>query len=307
LLHIRRSSAFYQSRDEKESAAIRSLAELVMQRRSAAVDGHESNPVVLCLVSRESVLKDGAVMQHAERCKGLVPAEDLNEEQTEAFLEHLVRLVKDGDARNREVLARYAFDVAGGNPRGVMTVVRELEERSLLHRTASGAYTLEDDCGNATGLRQSIPLPQSLVGMAFSTFETLSPQEQMVLKVASTSTAEFGLHELHHGLKQMKFEELRTICERLADPKARTLRRVTPSDGAPVTPDNQKYRFYSLVLRHVTSTLVLETQRTELRRLTTMGVKLNSDEMAKLQSIGTEGQRMAALDESSEEGTEDGT
>jgi len=305
LLHIRRSSAFYQSRDEKESAAIRSLAELCMQRRSNAVDGHESNPVVLCIVSRESVLKDGAVMQYAQQCKGMVPAEDLSEEQTEAFLEHLVRLARDGDTRNREVLARYAFDVAGGNPRGVMTVVRELEERGLLHRTTSGAYTLEDGCGDSQGLRQSIPLPQSLVGMAFSTFETLSPQEQMVLKVASTSNVEFGLRELHSGLQQIEFAALRAVCERLADPKARTLRRVPPRNGSQASPDDQKYRFYSLVLRHVTSTLVLETQRTELRRLTSMGVKLNSAEMEKLQKIGRNQMSVLSEIESSDE-EEDG-
>merc|ERR1719356_792077 len=47
MLHIRRSSAFYQSRDEKESAAIRSLTELCMRRREEAGGAPEKNPLVL--------------------------------------------------------------------------------------------------------------------------------------------------------------------------------------------------------------------------------------------------------------------
>merc|ERR1711988_1316042 len=58
VLHVRRSSAFFQTRDPQEGAAMSAMVDLCMQRRAEATSGVEEKPLVLCVISRESVLKD---------------------------------------------------------------------------------------------------------------------------------------------------------------------------------------------------------------------------------------------------------
>mmetsp|Transcript_26552 Transcript_26552/g.56257 ORF Transcript_26552/g.56257 Transcript_26552/m.56257 type:complete len:366 (+) Transcript_26552:2-1099(+) len=301
LLHIRRSSAFFQSRDEQESAAIRQIAELCMERRRA---GNERNPLVLCVVARKSVLKDGKVLMYSEECQTKVETEDLSLEDTEAFMRHLL-LPSPSEPElfdeHRVDLSRYAFDVAGGNPKGVLTVLQDLDERGVVTRTPTG-FEVSNFYLGYEGLRATVPLPASLVGMAFSTFEMLPPEDQRLLKMASTLNNEtFGVRDLMAMLPKASKDDVTKLCERLADPSARTFRKVSLTDDG--GSNTRGYMFYSMVLRHVASTLVLETQRTEIRRMTAMGVNLNAGDMARLERIAGAAANMDE-DEESESGSD---
>lgn len=317
LLHLHRSSAFYQSHDGMESAAIRAIAELCMQRRAAHPGGEEQSPLVLCLVSREGIPKLAA---DAESCGAVVLAEDLGSKLTSSFTQHL--LGPGADEATREIVSQYAFEVTGGNPLGVTIVVRDLEKRGIVDR-GPGSVELNDEYSHVLHLRRRVPLPPVLVGMAFSAFETLSPREQMVLKVASTLQEYFTLHDLQLALPQLPPEELRRICEELSAPRARTLRAVrgrfgssrmslppaslphcrsmnmtssTSWHGGVRAPPAGSFRFYSLVLHHVASTLVLETQRSHIRRLTKRS-ELNAQDFARLATASASSLSEASIGE----------
>jgi len=112
--------------------------------------------------------------------------------------------------------------------------------------------------------------------MAFSNFERLDPREQMMLKAATTFEGVFGVTELAAALPKLRKEDLRSICTRLASKTARALRKAmehealfSSSSRRSLTNGDtaeEKFQFYSGLLRHAASTLVLEAQRTEVRR-----------------------------------------
>lgn len=342
LLHVRRSSAFFQSDDPQQRQAINAMAELCMRRRSAFAGSAEGErrPLLLVVLAREISSNAAPVLESARACDGLVDAEDLDIEGTTAYVRHLLRQHREavsqttedcarcqgqdfmatrgreacdvaraddrvavqteagaaavgGEADSWAIIADYVYEMTGGNPLCVQNVMLELIHQKVLHLDPKDPELLTLDKGmDAARLRTEVPVPESLVGMAFSTFEQLTPQQQMVLKAASTFDGSFGLRELSAALPAIDPEEIRVICRKLADRKMRTLRRMQAGDGTlssstlerrsvlrlmvsargskadgPEDPrPDERFQFYSGVLRHAASTLVLEVQRTEVQR-----------------------------------------
>lgn len=112
--------------------------------------------------------------------------------------------------------------------------------------------------------------PELLVGMAFTVFEQLAARQKQVLKAASTIEGAFGLDDLQATLPEIDQNQLSDICEELSQRNLRAFRRVPPSRSDRLTgAGNERFQFYSRVLRHASSTLVLERQRIMLRQRTT--------------------------------------
>jgi hypothetical protein len=256
------------------------------------------------------------------------------------------RSPSEASQQDMDVLAEYVFEVTGGNPLGVLTLLQELDRQEVLVSSPANRtiLTLTSACPNVEWLRSKVQPPQSLVAMAFSVFERLDPKQQMVLKAASTITGDFSLVELKAALEEISLEELHGICVRLSEPSSHTLRRVVtdevvrprrPSVNAgslkksasgiretrreshsTATRDSQsqpqhrfhhnrdsqsnhlsigrqgtaklerrrsrvmeeRFKFYSTIMRHVATTLVLETQRTELLKRTTSAADYLTEE-----------------------------
>jgi hypothetical protein len=237
-LNYRCSSAVFQSKDDKDAAAVQALVELCLRRRAAAPTG-EDRPLLLCVVSREGTIKDDVKIERgAQECAGLVNVDDLDRDDTAAFVQHCLQtrrfnasprpsatafslaasrrssikrvpgrpgafpqaipkkptlqavgaeisvisqvaaaLTGAGVSQDMDVLAEYVFELTGGNPLGVLTLLQELESQQVLEPRASdlAKLTLTAACQNVDWLRSSVKPPQSLVAMAFSVFERLDP------------------------------------------------------------------------------------------------------------------------------------
>lgn len=399
LLHMRRSSAFFQSRDPQEFATIQALADLCMRRKAAAMGEPEPRPLVLVIVSREHVLKDPAITQRIREDSSLIEAEDLNLIQTGSYVEHLLcpdrtshhrrasrrpsqrpsfvhrpsispvsansaifdqvndespftgisqgpanfsstapsptsgmwtggqaspdrRASTSGytrrpsfagasggaashrpDIRTTEMLSDFVHEVTGGNALGIETLFKEMERVEVLRRVKddTGQLALSPLCKDSQTLRNMVPLPERLVGMAFSTFERLNPREQMVLKTASNLNREFTLRELEAALHEMMpADDIKAICKKLVDPYARTLRKLPKrrNKKKQEIQSEETFVFYSGLLRHAAHSLVLETQRTEVRRKT---MKLSQDMSFMAKHIqGNLGDRMEGVAEDGE-------
>merc|ERR1719491_2253076 len=96
LLHIRRSTAFFQSKDPHEASAIKAMAEVCMKRRQQAPSDGEQRPLLLCVVAWDTQANVSLAKQSQE-CRGHVEAEDLNPAETESYVDHLIRLRAQGD------------------------------------------------------------------------------------------------------------------------------------------------------------------------------------------------------------------
>lgn len=275
---------------------MRAIVDLCMRRRAAATSGMEEKPLVLCVISRESVLKDGAVMTSAQSIDQYVQADDLNITQTASFVEHLCapqgrrgsrsahshkrRSVEEAsdpatssERHGLDILSQYVQNMTGGNIYCIMALVLEMETQKFLVRDeTTGQMSLSKTCGDLNVLQEMVKPPQNLVGMAFSTFERLDPREQTVLKTASTFDGNFSQRELLSGLPGFTDADLQIMVRKLCTSQWRALRFV-PSDSNTVEEDpteklDSRFEFYSGLLRIAASTLVLESQRTEVRRMT---------------------------------------
>jgi len=200
------------------------------------------------------------------------------------------------------MICEYVHEVTGGNALGIETLFKEMERVEVLRRVKEDSVqlALSPMCKDAQTLRGMVPLPEKLVGMAFSTFERLNPREQMVLKAASTLNREFQLKELEAALQgNIAPEDIRSICKKLVDPSARTLRKLPKKKSgkkAANTMVEDTFVFYSGLLRHAAHSLVLETQRTEVRRKT---MQLSGDivGLAQQQSASVRGEMEGVVEE----------
>merc|ERR1719353_1246828 len=105
LLHIRKSTAFFQAKDHHEASAIKFLAQICMERRAKASPEGEKRPLLLCVVSGDTA-KNANLAAQATMCGGLVEAEDLDPGETRSYVNHLIRLRAQGDeAHNWESLS----------------------------------------------------------------------------------------------------------------------------------------------------------------------------------------------------------
>eukprot|EP00929_Paragymnodinium_shiwhaense_P070045 TRINITY_DN3541_c0_g1_i4.p1 TRINITY_DN3541_c0_g1~~TRINITY_DN3541_c0_g1_i4.p1 ORF type:complete len:1610 (-),score=331.44 TRINITY_DN3541_c0_g1_i4:39-4868(-) len=389
VLHIRRSSAFFQSSDKQEADAIKAFAEAAMKRRAEAQGQPEDNPLVLCVVSREFGLKDGVLPNMARECNAFIDCPDFDLQTSRQYVEHMFQesrmvmqiemqadveesrgpsaacsrkstkqrslggerlsrrsssirgstllgqkvshrlrlqsmcrdrqpsifenlsgtlssaedlspsrrrsevddsirvairrasaassmFTADGEAAEEffseqlvqsagEIIADYVYEMTGGNALGIEVCMRELEASGTIKHDTAGNFVLAEPYMDGSWLRRKVSLPEELVGMAFSTFERLSPQAQMVLKAASTFDRIFSRDMLDCALSDMDADDRHTAIEKLLDPNAHAL---VVAEEASVRRNKQMIRFYSGLLRHASSTLVLETQRNEVHRKT---------------------------------------
>jgi len=136
---------------------------------------------------------------------------------------------------NAHVLTEYVFEVTGGNPFGVMTVMQELIRQEVLVTIVSSpghgtALALTPECQDVAWLRESVKPPSTLVAMAWSVFERSDPKAQMLMKAASTFVGDFGIFDLKVILEESSMEALVEVLKKLSDPRARALRKVADVD-----------------------------------------------------------------------------
>eukprot|EP00928_Gymnodinium_smaydae_P021017 TRINITY_DN1815_c0_g1_i2.p1 TRINITY_DN1815_c0_g1~~TRINITY_DN1815_c0_g1_i2.p1 ORF type:complete len:1581 (+),score=389.81 TRINITY_DN1815_c0_g1_i2:120-4862(+) len=169
-----------------------------------------------------------------------------------------------------ELLTQYVFEMTGGNPLGIEDLVQELKRTGMLCAGDNG-LVLAKNFETVSELQKAVTLPESIISMAFSVFEHLNPQEQQILKVASTFDGAFMLRELNAAVSQLSLDDLLNTCNRLSAFGMRVFRKKAlvqegKKQGDSAAYSQFKYFFYSGLLRHVASTLVLEQQRVEVRR-----------------------------------------
>jgi hypothetical protein len=308
LIHMRRSSAFFQGRDHREGEAIRAMADICMKLREAALGKKESKPLVLCLVSRETLTgrKDCAILKHARACDAVVDVRDFDLSDTMNYVQHLFTgpsvlssdspaamsaplspglppffycpssCSSDADSSFSEplagsqsrtleqssvkIIAEYVYEMTGGNSLGVEVMLQALDSQKVIHAREDGTIALAESYMDGRWLRKMLTLPKELVGMAFGTFERLDARAQMILKAASTLQHVFEREELEGAVSDLPEEERRMLIDKLVEPTAKVL--------TVVSKEPPKFRFYSGLLRHAASTLVLHSQRNEVKRKT---------------------------------------
>mmetsp|Transcript_17824 Transcript_17824/g.28070 ORF Transcript_17824/g.28070 Transcript_17824/m.28070 type:complete len:130 (-) Transcript_17824:48-437(-) len=93
-----------------------------------------------------------------------------------------------------------------------------------------------------------------------------------------------------------------TIMEKLSIPAMRTLRKHPRTVKGENGERDNLYLFYSGLLRHAAHSLVLETQRTEVRRKTMSAIGVD---LAKLRRIPTNSGNMDEIDEDEDDEDDD--
>ncbi|CAK0904427.1 unnamed protein product, partial [Prorocentrum cordatum] len=175
LVHFKKSTSFFQARDEHSAKIALALAGLAARRTKE----NRQQPLFLCVVSRAGLLTDEALVQGAIDCDGLVHVTDLSLWHTEQYVQQLLSNdALDGD------LINYIFTTSGGNPFAIHELCNKLMEERVLVRTA-GRYELAEDWRDLTRLHCEFPYPEKLVGVALAEFEKLAPAEQHLLKIAA--------------------------------------------------------------------------------------------------------------------------
>lgn len=282
--------------DQKQLSVLRALADLAMRRRAKAPAEGEPRPLMICVVSREKGLGDEELIKAAEECNGVVEAEDLDQSHTAGFVDHLMSTDQrsdtspsseekaseanqstgdttvDAETKRRKVLAEYLYTMTGGNPNTLQSMFNALESSKVIRKLPDGSRCIDAAYEDIEALKK-LEVPESLGGVAFSFFERLDPIEQTVLKALSACANDVGgLHELTAALPSIGMDKIQGICHNLTQPASRALRREEKQLKKTLTTHrssisgNSGYRFYSGLLRHAVSMLVLEKQRTEVRR-----------------------------------------
>jgi hypothetical protein len=190
------------------------------------------------------------------------------------------------EMRLRKVVAEYLHTMTGGNPNTLQELFKHLKKEKVIRVTIDGEQYIHPSFDDLSVLRL-LEVPQKLLGVAFSFFERLDPMEQTILKALSSCPHEVGsLNELKAALPTIGVDRIEATCENLLLPAQHAL--VRQNMGGPsvsrvaqatntvisVQTIEQRrnsqsctgYRFYSGLLRHAVSLLVLETQRSEVRK-----------------------------------------
>jgi len=167
----------------------------------------------------------------------------------------------DDETLRREVLARHLHNMTGGNPNALQSMFGMLEKEKVVRMSPGGLGSVAPAYADINVLKD-MEVPEALIGMAFSFFESLEPLEQTVMKALSACQDGVGtIQQLSAKLPGMlSSPKIESICNKLSQPGVQVLRReanpVDPVHGAAY------YSFYSGLLAHAVSTLVVEKQRT---------------------------------------------
>jgi len=286
LVHIKRGTSVHHESYVHDENIARAIGELCITRSASAI----GRPLILCVVSRQAILKDAWLRKQAASGGGLVQVGDLSREDTEHYMAHLLR-ASGGVA---EVLVDYVYDTCGGNPFSVEVLSRQLESVGVLQRTGKDHVEL------APGAQlQNLRYPEDLEGMARASFEKLPDADRMLLKTAAVCceweteisvTDEFSLTDLALHMGVSSVHEIEAQCMRLVDNRiiaevrigigSRSSSCTSPGSGLSkrrtrvcaqgMDCTSRSFKFVSKLLQHVASTLVLEAQkRTILSRATT--------------------------------------
>ncbi|CAK0836095.1 unnamed protein product [Prorocentrum cordatum] len=121
LLHIKESTSFYQSNDYHSGRIVEAVSQLCVDKR------HEPNarPLIFCVVSRSDGVGSGRIIDKARACNGYVEIEDLNAEQTGAFLSESLQ-----NRGLRRELVDYVYRTSGGNPFAIRALCESMKEQT---------------------------------------------------------------------------------------------------------------------------------------------------------------------------------
>eukprot|EP00439_Symbiodinium_sp_Y106_P052105 s3853_g6.t5 len=286
LLHLRRSTSFF------GETTVEGLMNLCMERRETG-----KKPVMLCVVTRETILQSQAFFLNSRNLNGEVQASNLSRDMTEKYVMHITGAAA-GVAPD---LLQYVFESSGGNPFGVEVVLQELRQGGAVQVSEEGFLELSD--GDEADLSQ-LAYPESLIGIALASWEKLLPHQQDLVKNVAMCSQEadcevLNILDLAETL-ELEEEQLREACSNLVMqgffrpqmplPKRMTRRALpdgpspagggrastTPSSGrspvstragvkAPSDMELAAISFSSQLLRHVVLSLVLHSQKEIIR------------------------------------------
>eukprot|EP00928_Gymnodinium_smaydae_P033690 TRINITY_DN24068_c0_g2_i1.p1 TRINITY_DN24068_c0_g2~~TRINITY_DN24068_c0_g2_i1.p1 ORF type:complete len:1203 (-),score=184.12 TRINITY_DN24068_c0_g2_i1:187-3795(-) len=162
LLHLRRSSSFFQSRDQDEAEAIEALASLVTRKRREANGAPEAHPLVVCIVSRGSGQRDDNLKSMAQECGGHVDLGNFDLASTREYVQHMLDMGVTPVCRSRaasisavtpspraslqtkqwqhpakDIVAAYIYEMTGGNSIGVEAMLKALEREQVIVKSSS--------------------------------------------------------------------------------------------------------------------------------------------------------------------------
>jgi len=256
LVHKKSGTSVYRESYVHDENIARAIGELCLRRRRAA----GGRPLILCVVSRECILPDGWLASEASRAGGLVVAGDLDRATTEQYMAHLLR----APAGVAPCLVDHVYDACGGNPFSVETLSRQLESVGVLRWSEEGRAVCARD-----GQLQELPYPEDLKGMALASFEKLKTKDQLLLKTAAVCCSEttelsarneFNALDLALYIGTSSIQDIEAQCSSLVDQRIFAEVGHVPVAGGEQMP-GRSFKFVSLLLQHVASTLVLEVQK----------------------------------------------
>jgi len=179
LLHMKSGTSFKAETDVRDQNIARAVCNYCMLRR----DTDASTPFIFCLVSRKDILEDGMIRDCADEAQGLVSLTGLDRKDVAGYLQHLV-----GGTSIADSIVDHVYEVSGGNPHGVRVLAQELQKNDVL--TKIGDVIQPSPAFQDPGRLRSLPLPESLKGMAVGTFERLSYPQQVLVKTAAVCSKE---------------------------------------------------------------------------------------------------------------------
>jgi len=187
----------------------------------------------------------------------------------------------DDEKRREEVLATYVSEMSGGSPFAVKGLFEELRRCKVLIPGKEGTFVVDPQFRDVAKIRKAASVPEHLASIAFSIFERFDLVEQTLLKAVSVFERNVGMRDFTAAMPKMQQDILESHIRRLASKKVRGLRRAEPESESnqlgrgkrvslrnSVADQKEYFRFYSGLLLHAASSLLLESQKAQVRRNT---------------------------------------
>lgn len=269
LVHFKHSTSFFQEIDKHDGLVAGAIGNLCMRLRESP----QCRPLILCVVSRKSILKDEGLLRHARACGGHVSVGHLTQDETQSYM---ASMYGAADAsRVARGLSDHIHAVCGGNPYGIGILCKQLQELQILQAFGKGGV------GFAPGWEESpklhkVPYPEVLLGMAMAAFEKLSPSDQELLKAAAVFcgepwsedfSEEFGVMDVVGGLLADRscWPAIERQCTSLTEMgilQCGQEAQAPGEEGWPEEADSTRiFRFGSHLLRRAASMLILQERR----------------------------------------------
>lgn len=274
LLHLKQCSSFYEDPDKRVYPFAKGIVDIILKRKTTLA----GNPVsedddrgshgaskkpslifVLCCRDNSKEMRNPTftwLKDVARESGSLIEMQRFTRQETGKYLGYCHGYTADNPLFLPEQMISYVHEMTQGNAGLIDKIAEQFLEEGLVDVGANGETTcsLSDGVELEERLRRLQP-PESIVGIAFSQFDRLRPDQQHLIKIATAlCQQEFTVDQIGRATGKMEPQSLKEIEEELEQlVKNEILVRDDEKDP--------NYRFYSKFWRIAAEKLTLQSQK----------------------------------------------